>query len=76
MRGSLALEKKVAFGYRVGRPVVIALVECGAVIDGGAVELNIGGELVAARMSVAPLFDTSGARMRQPQVAMANSKVM
>ena len=51
-------------------------VESGAIIDGGAVEVNIGGELVAARMSVAPLFDTSGARMRQTQVAMANSKVM
>ncbi|MGB0519361.1 MAG: glycine cleavage T C-terminal barrel domain-containing protein, partial [Candidatus Puniceispirillaceae bacterium] len=65
-----------AFGYRVGRPVAIALVESGAVIDGGAVEVHIGGELVAARMSVAPLFDPSGARMRQPQVAMAKSKVM
>ena len=76
MRGSLALEKKVAFGYRVGRPVAIGLVECGAVIDGGAVELNIGGELVAARMSAAPLFDPSGARMRQPRVAIAKSKVI
>jgi glycine cleavage system aminomethyltransferase T len=65
-----------AFGYRVGRSVAIALVESGAVIDGGAVEVNIGGDLVAARMSVAPLFDPSGARMRQPQVAMTKSKVM
>ena len=65
-----------AFGYRVGRPVAIALVESGAIIDGGAVELNIGGEIVAAGMSVAPLFDPSGARMRQPQLVQAKSKVM
>ena len=65
-----------AFGYRVGRPVAIALVESGAVIDGGAVEVNIGGEIVTAGMSVAPLFDPSGARMRQPQLVQARSKVM
>ena len=65
-----------AFGYRVGRPVAIALVESGAVIDGGAVEVNIGGEIVAAGMSVAPLFDPSGGRMRQPQLVQAKSKVM
>ena len=65
-----------AFGYRVGRPVAIALVESGAIIDGGAVEVNIGGEIVAAGMSVAPLFDPSGARMRQPQLVQAKSKVM
>ena len=44
--------------------------------DGGAVEVNIGGEIVAAGMSVAPLFDPSGARMRQPQLVQARSKVM
>ena len=65
-----------AFGYRVGRPVAIALVESDAVIDGGTVEVNIGGEIVAAGMSVAPLFDPSGARMRQPQLVQARSKVM
>ena len=65
-----------AFGYRIGRPVAIALVESDAVIDGGAVEVNIGGEIVAAGMSVAPLFDPSGARMRQPQLVQAKSKVM
>jgi len=31
---------------------------------------------VAAGMSVAPLFDPSGARMRQPQLVQAKSKVM
>jgi glycine cleavage system aminomethyltransferase T len=56
--------------------VAIALVESGAIIDGGAVEVNIGGEIVAAGMSVAPLFDPSGARMRQPQLVQAKSKVM
>ena len=65
-----------AFGYRVGRPVAIALVESSAVIDRGPVEVNIGGELVAARMSLAPLFDPSGARIRQPQLVQAKSKVM
>ena len=65
-----------AFGYRVGRPVAIALVESDSVIDGGAVEVNIGGELVVAGMSVAPLFDPSGARMRHPQLAQAKSRLM
>ena len=61
----------------LGEPTLCGtLVESDAVIDGGAVEVNIGGEIVAAGMSVAPLFDPSGARMRQPQLVQAKLKVM
>ena len=55
-----------SFGYRIGRPVAIALCQSDAVVDGGAVEVNIGGDFAAASMSKGPLFDPSGTRMRQP----------
>ena len=54
-----------AFGYRVGRPVAIALVESGIVGDGAAVEVDVAGRQFACRVTVGPLYDPSGARMRQ-----------
>lgn len=57
-----------AFGYRVARPVAIALLDSDAVYDGARVEADIAGELTQARLSVTPLFDPSGARMRPAQM--------
>ena len=53
-----------AFGYRVGRPVAIAQITSEDVADGAVATVNIGGEIAGCRMSVGPLFDPSGGRMR------------
>ncbi len=58
-----------AFGYRLGRPVAIATMEKAVLEDpgagdGGTVELAIAGTLAPARLSLTPLFDPKGARMK------------
>ena len=53
-----------AFGYRVGRPVGIALLHRGAIDDGALLQVDIAGVMADARLSVRPLFDPSGQRMR------------
>ena len=53
-----------AFGYRVGRPVAIAQISSEAIEDGAEATVNIGGTIAACRMSVAPVFDPAGGRMR------------
>ena len=53
-----------AFGYRVGRPVAIAQITSEGVADDAVATVNIGGEISGCRMSVGPLFDPSGGRMR------------
>ena len=53
-----------AFGYRVGRPVAIALITSADVADGSAVMVDIGGETAGCRVSFRPLFDPGGSRMR------------
>ena len=63
-----------AFGYRVARPVAIALLESEAIADGAAVQVDIAGELTNATLSVGPLFDPSGSRMRQAAPKPAMSK--
>ena len=63
-----------AFGYRVARPVAIALLESEAIADGAAVQVDIAGELTNATLSVGPLFDQSGSRVRQAAPKSAMSK--
>lgn len=53
-----------AFGYRVGRPVAIALISSQAIADGAEARVDIGGEQTGCRMSLTPLFDPAGGRMR------------
>ena len=53
-----------AFGYRVGRPVAIAILESAAAVNGGLIQVDIAGEMADASISKAPMFDPSGSRMR------------
>jgi len=52
------------FGYRVGRPVAIALIGSADIEDSGVASVDIGGDMAACRISCAPLFDPAGSRMR------------
>lgn len=52
-----------AFGYRVGRPVALALIDA-AVPDDATVTVDIAREQVSARLQARPPFDPDGARMR------------
>jgi len=53
-----------AFGYRIDRPVAIALINSRDVADGAAAMVDIGGVTAACRMSLSPLFNPAGDRMR------------
>lgn len=52
-----------AFGHRVGRPVALALVRR-PVADGTDLQVDIAGTLFAARVTLGPLFDPGGHRMK------------
>ena len=55
-----------AFGYRVGRPVALGYLNCceEGLDDGLEVEIDIAGRRAGGRVSLVPVFDTKGARMR------------
>ena len=53
-----------AYGYRVDRPVAIALVASSAASDEAFVEVDVAGVRFACRLSNEPLFDPAGRRMR------------
>ncbi|MBW2683635.1 MAG: aminomethyltransferase family protein, partial [Deltaproteobacteria bacterium] len=55
-----------AFGYRVGKPVAIALLKRYGTSDfeGLEVEINIAGEMFSGKVSTAPAFDPEGLLMR------------
>ena len=57
-----------AFGYRVGKPIALAqassVLVSGIVQSDGTVEVDIGGSLYEAHLSVSPLFDATGTRMK------------
>jgi 4-methylaminobutanoate oxidase (formaldehyde-forming) len=55
-----------AFGYRVGRPVVIALLQCGSfeLKDDLDVDVDIAGELFSGKVSLRPAYDPDGKTMR------------
>ena len=54
-----------SFGYRVGRPVAIALVKSKGVENGKTVEVDVAGRRFACRVVVGPLYDATGERVRQ-----------
>jgi 4-methylaminobutanoate oxidase (formaldehyde-forming) len=53
-----------AFGYRIGRPLALALIDAQQARDGAAVEVDIAGRLFGGRIVTGPAFDPKGARMR------------
>ena len=57
-----------AFGYRVGKPIALAqassVLVSGIVQSDETVEVDIGGSLYEAHLSVSPLFDATGTRMK------------
>jgi len=55
--------KSAAFGYRVGKPIALGYVHVEAP-EGLTVEIDIGGNLFAASLTLSPAFDPTGARMR------------
>lgn len=52
-----------AFGYRVGRPVALALVDS-LLSAGTTVEVDIAGRRATASVTIGPVFDRQGHRMR------------
>jgi 4-methylaminobutanoate oxidase (formaldehyde-forming) len=53
-----------AFGYRIGRPVALALVASDHAVAGAGLTVDIAGHHAVCRVAVSPLFDAGGARMR------------
>jgi 4-methylaminobutanoate oxidase (formaldehyde-forming) len=53
-----------SFGYRIGKPVALALVASDHAIAGTAVTVDIAGHHTACRVVMGPLFDARGRRMR------------
>jgi 4-methylaminobutanoate oxidase (formaldehyde-forming) len=53
-----------AYAHTIGAAVGLAMVEASVVADETRVQVDIAGELVKATLSVRPLYDPSGARMR------------
>ena len=53
-----------AYGYRVGRPVALALIETDLAVDGQQVMVNIAGEKTLATVIDGAAFDPDGRVMR------------
>jgi 4-methylaminobutanoate oxidase (formaldehyde-forming) len=53
-----------AYAHTIGAAVGLAMVEASVVADETPVQVDIAGEMVKATLSVGPLYDPSGARMR------------
>ena len=53
-----------SYGYRVGAPLALAMIEQNTAVDGAGVEVDIGGERIAGRVSLRAVFDPDGQRMR------------
>jgi len=53
-----------AFGYRIGKPVALALIASDHAVAGSKVTVNIAGHHTACRVVLGPLFDEYGLRMR------------
>ena len=58
-----------AFGYRIGRPVALALIDAESLAGAPEcrVDVDIAGSRAPGVVSFAPAFDPSGARMRPPR---------
>ncbi|MEP1574538.1 GcvT family protein [Roseibium album] len=52
-----------AYGYRIGRPIALAHVER-SLESGSEVDVDIAGSLFKATVTIGPLFDPQGSRMR------------
>ncbi|MCR9056801.1 MAG: FAD-dependent oxidoreductase, partial [Rhodobacteraceae bacterium] len=52
-----------AYGYRIGRPIALAHVEQ-SLESGSEVDVDIAGSLFKATVTIGPLFDPQGSRMR------------
>ena len=53
-----------AFGYRVGRPIALALVECAVARADAAVVIDIAGRLSSGKVRLGAAFDPRGERMK------------
>ncbi len=53
-----------SFGYRIGVPVALALIQKDQAIDGNHVHIDIAGQLANGRVSLRPAFDPDGKMMR------------
>ena len=53
-----------AFGYRIGRPVALALIDANRLAGAPDRRVDIAGSRTPGVVSFAPAFDPSGARMR------------
>ncbi len=53
-----------AYAHTIGAAVGLAMVEASVVADETPVQVDVAGEMVKATLSVGPLYDPSGARMR------------
>jgi 4-methylaminobutanoate oxidase (formaldehyde-forming) len=53
-----------AYAHTIGAAVGLAMVDASVVADETPVQVDLAGELVKATLSVGPLYDPSGARMR------------
>ncbi|MDJ0824289.1 MAG: FAD-dependent oxidoreductase [Rhodobacter sp.] len=60
-----------AFGHRIGKPVALAQIDT-PLPNGACVQIDIARTLFDATVSHGPLFDPTGARMRQPLAAAAS----
>ena len=60
----IGLTTSCAFGFRVGAPIGLGRVRI-AVADGTRVQIDVGRQLFDATVTLGPLFDADGGRMRQ-----------
>lgn len=52
-----------AFGYRIGKPIALGHVST-PLVDGASVQVDIGRQLFDATVTLGPLFDPAGSRMK------------
>jgi len=52
-----------AYGYRIGKPIALAQSEC-LLATGARVDVDIAGSLFTAEVSLEPLYDANGSRMK------------
>ena len=57
-----------AYGYRVGKPVALALVNT-TLSEADSVKVDIAGQLFSAKVKVSAMYDPQGLRMKPPTIA-------
>jgi len=63
--GLIGKTTSAAFGYRLGKPVALALIDAEYARDDEMVDIDLAGCHVAARVVTGPAFDPTGRRMRK-----------